>query len=88
MGSRSRAEFGFRMNNFAKETIVFEVGVSEKNSLEYLLKIHELTALATADDPPPPRSRPVPLPISQARHADSSLPHRTAPFRHELALKL
>ncbi|GBP74463.1 hypothetical protein EVAR_44527_1 [Eumeta japonica] len=41
-----------RKENFAKETIVIEVAVSEKNSLEHILKIHELTILVTADDRP------------------------------------
>ncbi|GBP07278.1 hypothetical protein EVAR_92149_1 [Eumeta japonica] len=37
-------------NNFAKNTIVIEVAVSEKNSSENVLKSHELTTLATTDD--------------------------------------
>ncbi|GBP78849.1 hypothetical protein EVAR_103412_1 [Eumeta japonica] len=44
-----------KKKHFGKE-IVIEVAVSEKNSSEYVLKIYELSTLATADDFPRCRS--------------------------------
>ncbi|GBP42536.1 hypothetical protein EVAR_81986_1 [Eumeta japonica] len=32
-------------NNFAKETITIELAVSEKNTLEFVLKIHDIPTL-------------------------------------------